>query len=324
MMQGGVITPQNWGGAQKGSPTVIVEDGPGTGTGGGGGGGGGPAYDPVAAARAAANAAAKAQSNKENDATRAAVQHQLDLLQGFADQYNTKVGNVNSQYTAGDKLLLESYLKALGGLEGNKTQNEMAEGDSSFSAIVNAIREVASLADQSASVGAGESDRLRVQMQGLRNYTANKSEVNRAFHDTLQSINNSITGLNTDTATNRSNLWNQKEADLEAARANYNNQQAQAWTEILNAENANTNVDSESSEGYDRVHSAADASNKAKAAIGNGYDRKEAKGLNKWEGQGKAEGRDLTSSNRAASINLGGAQKRPEGATLRRWDQAAA
>jgi hypothetical protein len=163
-----------------------------------------------------------------------------------------------------------------------------------------------------------------VQMQGLRNYTANKSEVNRAFHDTLQSINNSITGLNTDTATNRSNLWNQKEADLEAARANYNNQQAQAWTEILNAENANTNVDSESSEGYDRVHSAADASNKAKAAIGNGYDRKEAKGLNKWEGQGKAEGRDLTSSNRAASINLGGAQKRPEGATLRRWDQAAA
>ena len=44
-------------------------------------------------------------------------------------------------------------------------------------------------------------------------------------------------------------------------------------------------------------------------------------GWTEWAGKGKAEDRKLASTNRAASINLSGPQRRPEGATLRRWEQ---
>jgi len=282
------------------------------------GGGGSDPVAAAAAAQAAANAAARARSQRENDATAAAVQHQIDLISGFGKSRDTKLGNIAEAYKSGDAQLLEAYAKALGGLEGNRRKNEHSEGDSSFAAVLNAIREVLSLSDQAASVGAGESDRVRAQMQALRNFTANKNEVAQNFQDTLQSINNSITSLNNDTSTSRNNLFNQAEADKEAAWANYNNQVSDAWTQISNIENANTNVDSDTSVGYQRQY--ADAGKKAQAAVSNAYNRQEAKGLNKWAGQGAAEERALTSSNRAASVNLGGKQKRPEGATLRRWE----
>ena len=42
-------------------------------------------------------------------------------------------------------------------------------------------------------------------------------------------------------------------------------------------------------------------------------------GYTDWAGKGKSEERSLTSSNRSATVNLGGPQKRAEGATLRTW-----
>ena len=293
------------------TPTINPWDGLDSGgTGGGGGGGGASSY----------NAAARASSRKQNEATAALVDQQRQLIDAFATQRDIKLGNIARAFTDSDARLLENYRTALAGLEGTRANNEKAEADTSFGNVSNAIRERASLLAEAAANGAGESDLLRTQLQALRNYSANQGEVNRSFYDTLQSINNSVTALNNDTANSRTNLYNQREADREAAWANFANQTADAWTQIMNIESANTNVDSDTSEAYNRRF--ADAGSQAAAAVRNSYTRKAIPaGWTDWAGKGAAEDRRLTSNNKAATVNLGGPVRRPEGATLRRWDQ---
>ena len=293
------------------TPTINPWDGLDSGgTGGGGWGGGGGSY----------NAAARASSRKQNEATAALVDQQRQLIDAFATQRDIKLANIARAFTDSDARLLENYRTALAGLEGTRANNEKAEADTSFGNVSNAIRERASLLAEAAANGAGESDLLRTQLQALRNYSANQGEVNRSFYDTLQSINNSVTALNNDTANSRTNLYNQREADREAAWANFANQTADAWTQIMNIESANTNVDSDTSEAYNRRF--ADAGSQAAAAVRNSYRRQAIPaGWTDWAGKGSAEDRRLTSNNKAATVNLGGPVRRPEGATLRRWDQ---
>ena len=276
----------------------------------GGGGGGGTA----SAARASARSASRAQ----NDNTRALADQQRGLIDAFGQQRDAKLGNIQNAFNTSDSLLLKNYQTALEGLMGTKSQNEMAEADASFSNVANAVRERQSVSEQAASQGAGETDLLRSQLQALRNYSANQGEVNRSFHDTLQSINNSVGSLNSDTASSRTNLFNQAEADREQAWSNYANQAADAWTQILNIEGA-ANVESDLTEGYQKTY--GDAGAQAAAAVKNTYTRANIPaGWTDWEGKGAKEERRLTSNNRAAAVNLGGATKRPEGATLRKWE----
>ena len=320
----GVLTPANGGGVIPTGGAVTAPTGPKLRTGttttttdspstGGGGGDGG-----YAAAMAKANSEAKDRSRRQNEATRSLVDQQHALLGAFGKQRDIKLSNVANAMKNADALLLKNYNLALGGLEGSRKNNEMAEADASFSNITNALRERSSISEQAMSQGAGETDLMRSQLQAIRNYNANQGEVNRSFYDTLQSINNSVTSLNSDTMSGRTNIFNQAESDREAIWSNYNNQMADTWTQIGNIENSNTNTASDSSEEYKKKY--VNAGDEARKATQGGY-KKVTPGANltNWSGMGKAENRELTSSNRAASINLGGPQKKPEGATLRKW-----
>lgn len=279
----------------------------------GGGGDGG-----YGAALAAANATARSASRRQNEATRALADQQFGLIGAFGKQRDIKLDNIARAMERADKFLLDNYSTTLKSLEGNREDNEMAEADASFSNISNAVRERSSILEQAASQGAGETDLIRSQLQALRNYNANQGEVNRSFFDTLRSINNSVTSLNTDTSSNRMNIFNQAEADRESAWSNYSNQAADAWTQIGNIENSNTNIDSDSSEAYEKRYTQA--AEEARKVTENSYKKKTpGDDWTNWSGKGAAENRELTSGNRAASINLGGKQKRPEGATLRKW-----
>jgi hypothetical protein len=284
----------------------------------GAGGGGGGGTDTVVDPNATVNASARAQAQAQNDATRALVDAQHKLLAGFGTSRDTKLSNIQRVLEAGQALLLRNWGSAMSGLEGSELDNEKAQADASFSNISNAVRERASILDQAASLGAGETDLLKAQLQALRNYGANQGEVNRSFFDTLRSVNNAKRSLNSDTASGRINLFNQAEADRESAWANYYNQVADTWTQIANIENANTNTDSASSVAYQKQYTQA--GDEAARAVGSAYTRQNApEDLGRFDGRGPRE-RRLTSSNRAASVNLGGPQKRPEGATLRRWN----
>ena len=285
---------------------------PGDSPGGGGGDGG------YAAAQARANRQARSASRKQNEQTAALVDAQHKLLTGFGKQRDTKLANITAALESASKLLLENYGKTLGSLQGSLKDNEMSEADASFRNVSNAIRERGDILAEAAMNGAGETDLLRAQLNALRNHSANQGEVNRSFFDTLRSVNNSIMSLNTDTATSRTNLFNQAESDREAAWANYYNQTADTWTQIGNIENSNSNIDSDTSVAYKKKYGSA-ADEAAKATSGS-YKRKNAPGgYTDWAGKGKSEERSLTSSNRSATVNLGGPQKRAEGATLRKW-----
>src|SRR5690606_5787296 len=90
-----------------------------------------------------------------------------------------------------------------------------------------------------------------------------------AFFDSLRNINNAIGSLNSDTLTGRSNIFRQGESDRESAWANYYNQLADTWTQILNIENSNTNVDSASSVAYKKAYSQA--ADEIAKAVGSSY-----------------------------------------------------
>lgn len=276
-------------------------------------GGGGGGYDPYAAA----NFAARAASQRQNDNTRAAADAKYGLIAGFDKALATKLSNISANLTSSDKSLLEGYRTSLAGLETSRSDNEKAEADASFANIANTLRERSDILNEVASQGAGETDLLRAQLSALRNYDANQSEVNRSFFDTLTSVNRAITGLNVDTVTSRKNLYDKAEDDREGAYSNYYNQLADTWNEIFNIENSNTNVESASSAGYSKAY--GNAASKTAQYAGSSYAKKAFDdNLRAWEGQGAAEEKTLA-SNRAQVINLGGPQKRPEGATLRKW-----
>ena len=279
----------------------------GDGGGGGGGGGGG-----------AAAKAAKDQAARQNAATKSLVEQQMSLLGGFGTQRDTKLGNMGRAYNEADALVLQNYGLSTNSLDGSRSDNEKAEADSSFSNVSNAIRERSDILAEAASQGAGETDSLRAQLAALRNYDSNQNEVNRSFFDTQRSINNAVNSLNSDVGTSRQNMFNQLESDRESAWSNYYNQVADTWTQITNIENANTNVDSEYSIGYKKLQPGSGA--EAGKAVGSAYTRQAAPtSLNDWTGKAATEERALTSSNRATTVNLGATQKRPEGATLRKW-----
>lgn len=273
----------------------------------------------AAAAQAKANAEGKAASRKQNDATRDLVTGQRKLIDAFGIQRDTKLKNIQESLDRSQQLLLKNYKATMGQLNTALENNDKSESDATFKNVTNAVRERGELLAQAASNGAGETDLIKSQLQALRNYSSNQSDVSRSFYDTLASVNSSITGLNADTATSRNNLFNQSEADKEAAWANFQNQAADTWTQIANIENSNTNIDSDSSEGYQKVY--ANAADQAAAAVRGSYkkNRMSTKDWETWDGKGKTADRSLTTSNKAASINLGGPMKTPEGATLRKW-----
>jgi hypothetical protein len=284
---------------------------------GGGGGGVSAAEAKADAKEAKAKKEAKDRSRRENEATRALVDQQVKLSGSFGKQRDTKLKNVSTTYASGDSNLLKGYSQALGGLRSTAKDNDRSEADSTFQNVANAMRERGDIIGEISNNGGGETDVLRGQLAALRNYTNNQNEVNRSFFDTLNSINRSITSLNVDTTTSRNNLWNQAEADRESAWANYNNQQAETWTQITNIENANTNIASDSSEAYKKLQPGS--GKKAASYAGSSYAKKTNTKLDTWKGKGAAEKRKLTSTNSAATVNLGGPMKRAEGATLRKW-----
>ena len=280
----------------------------------------GGGYDPAAAAAAAqakANATARAASEKQNDATRKAAEAKAALLPEFEKQRDSKLRDITANLKASDSTLLANYETALGGLEGTREDNEMSEADQTFANILNTLRERGDIAAEVAAQGAGETDMLRAQLAALRNYDTNQNEINRSYFDTLRSVNRAVSSLNTDTITSRKNIYDQAESERASAYSNFYNQMADAWNEIFNIESQNTNVDSDTSVAYKTKY--GDAAKKAAEFTGKNYERKAFDpALRKWEGQGSERTRSL-SNNRASVINLGTPQRRPEGATLRRW-----
>lgn len=283
--------------------------------------------------RAAEDKAAKKardESIRQNKVTRAQADAQFRLLGKYDDARDLKLGNISRAMATADKALMKAYKATSGQLVGARSDNEKAEGSTSFGNTANRLRESGDLLAETSSMGAGESDTMRAQLQAVRNWDANQQEVNRSFFDTLRTVNSSITDLNNDTRTSRINLREQAYSDKEQVWSNYYDRMADTWTQIYNIEGSNANLGAKNTakkgtaeyenpiQAYERKYGNA-AKNAARAA-GSGYKNPGiSKALQNWTGTVKAKGAKLTNASMAAAVRTP-MLKKPEGATLRYVD----
>lgn len=250
-----------------------------------------------------------------------------------------------------------TFEESIGDFRTNLRDNEASEADASFDNLSNRARETQDVVSQALSQGAGESDVLRSQLQALRNWSSNQSDINRSFFDTRASVNAGITDLNMATQTGMKN----EEMSTNAARGqrwdDFYDATGQTFSDMANLDQQNYLLDSEiaanrrqrsgsqalvswldsgkNAEDY-KASTAKSESSWAPKAYTSDYARKAAeaagsvwkdpgisKATQEWEGAAQSEG-SLNNSqlwNAQANTAVDGTRrrKRPEGATLRRW-----
>lgn len=339
-MAGGNNIPVFTGGGGGGHTTPPPSSGPssnaksGNKSGGsaGSGGGGMSAYE-------------RRQNAKQREQERKAAQKYLDQAatiglqakalrlalskKGFLRELRIKLGNVQRVQRQTDLILRRDYRERVGSLENTAEDNEKAAGAQAFANSTNRSRERANAVSEAMAQGAGESDLLRTQEMSLRNWNANQSEVNRSFFDTLTSVNSSLNDLTIDTRTARVNNVVEANADREQLWTMYHDQRSEALTQLGNVLGqqaeyyglANEMVGSKKTRGKQKG-----ASKKSGAAFTNAS-REAGKAwrnpgvrasLRNWEGAADFEGQMNNSKFIESPTEL--APKRPEGATLRKWE----
>ena len=286
-------------------------------------------------------------------------QRKLDALKELVGGDLAKSRDTNLAAIAADlKLLLDpamsNYNDTIGGLNTTLRDNESAEADASFSNMANRGRETQDVVTQALSQGAGESDVLKTQLQALRNWNQNQSDINRSYFDTLTSTNSAIEDLNVGTK----NTMQGYELDANQRRGDqykdYYDAMADSYTQMDNLASNNFLLDQEiaanqanlaeqdallkwldagkNAEDYEvKDTKKTNATSKAARQAFTGYAAQAAdfagrswknpgvsKETKNWEGQ-ETQVNPLASSQAWAAQTNQPTRKRPEGATLRRW-----
>lgn len=230
---------------------------------------------------------------------------------GLAKYRDTKIGNIDRIYKTIDADLLKSYKERSTQLVGSKLDNDKAEAGGSFMNLANRAREHADVLAQAALQGAGESDTLRAQMMSIRNWQANQSDVNRSFYDTQRGINSSIVDLDADTRSARIGAANDMLNDKEQVWDNFYDRKTDSWTQIGNIEgDPYSNAYKKGSKAYDNMATTA-----SQAWKNPGVSKK----ISDWQGDVQATEQRLNNSALGNATELA-PTKKPEGATLRKWD----
>jgi len=251
---------------------------------------------------------------------------------GFRQALDQRLANITFRTGQRDAILMRGYRNRVGDLRTMAEDNEKTINAAGFDNLSNRSRERANALSEATANGAGETDMLRAQGMSLRNWNANESSTTRAFYDTLTSINTQRTDLNTDTLTARANLYGQANSDREGQWTDYYAHRSETLTQLANtygmqAEafgNAQEMVGSKKTK-----HRQNQATRRAKAAqtgasLATGKAWKDPgipNRIQNWSGAGRIEG-DLNNDVRADADTVL-SYRRPEGATLRGWEDAS-
>jgi hypothetical protein len=166
------------------------------------------------------------------DAQAAALKYALETGFNAALQQNlADVGKVlEEQYG----ILKEgSSLRARGFLDTAK-DTELATANQSDQGFGNLLRERQDAMGEVLTHGAGETDALRAMVLSARNWQANQSEGNRAYFDSMRSVNNSITDLNLDTKSALANAASSAESERERLWQDFYNRRSDTFTQLGN------------------------------------------------------------------------------------------
>lgn len=248
--------------------------------------------------------------SKSDDAPQVKALREM-LGTSFAAARDTRLGNVDRIQGQQDAELLLGYGERRRTLEDVEKDNERAEADTSFANWMNRARERSDLLAEAAVQGAGESDNLRAQLMALRNWDANQGEINRAYYDTARSIQNTVSDLNTDTRQARFSLFNQGNNDREQIWNSYYAQMADGYTQLGGIQaNPYSNQHKKNADSFGKAATEA-----AKSWTNPGVSSE----VREWTGEAADAGDRLNNTQFAgARTNL--AERKPEGATLRRWN----
>lgn len=257
----------------------------------------------------------------------AALKNSLSV--GFKAALDQRLANINLVAGQQDQVLMEGYANRVKQLEGSALDNEKAEAGQSFANLGNAARERANAVSEAMNNGAGESDVLKSQLASLRNWSANQGEVNRSYFDTLRSVNSSLTDLNTDTKTGRSNIASQANADRDSVWSQYYDQRSETYTQLGNLYGqqgelyglANEQKGSKTTKKLRRraVHGSDSMFMNASEANSRAYENPGIPAdVLGWQGHGDIAANVTGNTIEAAATNEP-IKAKPEGATLRKW-----
>lgn len=292
--------------------------------------------DPYAYAKAQQKRAEGRANQKYLDQA-ATMQLQIKALRlalgdkGFKHSLEQKLRNITLNQRIAGADLVRGYQDRVDALGQTASDNEKAADATTYANLANRSRERANALSEATAQGAGESDLLRTQQMALHNWNANQAEANRSYFDTLTSINSSLTDLTTDTRTARINNVTQANADRAQLWQAYHDQRSETLTNLGNALGqqaeyfglANEQVKSKKTHGRQGGASKASGAAFTQASREAGKAWKDpgvSKSLREWEGKPDFEAQ-LNNTGMASAVTEITPAKKPEGATLRKWDQ---
>lgn len=220
----------------------------------------------------------------------------------------------------GSKLRAQEFLKT-----GSDT--EKATGDALESSFTNAIRERQDTMTAVLEQGAGETDMMKAMLMAARNWHANASDQNRAYFDTLRTVNAGITDLNVDTQTGLANAARTAESQREQVWQDFYNKRGEAFTQLGNVRGQQAEYYAQAKEmgvspkkGAEKA--AEDAMKKAfmdaAKEAGRSYTQKALPTwISNYKGQAAVQARQ-SNTNLEAAMQFEPIEK-AEGATLRKW-----
>ena len=195
-----------------------------------------------------------------SSAEKRALAREKEAKKKAADKYLRQAGNLTAQANAIRNALRKQFKKArdqnlvdidlmltqqLGllkegaGLRGAEfltaaSDTEKATAGAQEGSFRNLVRERADSMTAILEQGAGETDAVRAMLMAARNWSANAGEANRAYFDTMQSINQGITDLNIDTKAALANAFSTAEGQREQIWQDFYNRRAESFTQLGN------------------------------------------------------------------------------------------
>jgi hypothetical protein len=228
-----------------------------------------------------------------------------------------------------DAQLVRAYRTDYGKLVKAGEDNAREYDTQTVEAVADRGRARSNALSEAMAQGAGESDVLRAQQMSLRSWKANQMEADTSYHDTLTSINTQVAGLTERTRTARIEAQSQANVNRDDLWTQYYQARSEAYTELGNvygrqADELGLANQAIASPALRRRRRATDrryrAAGQASArTTGRAWrDPGVSRAYTMWKGGAEVED-EMSPHGNAEAVNEV-PLKRPEGASLRRWD----
>lgn len=258
----------------------------------------------------------------------AAIRQALDV--DFASARDNNLGDISKTLTEQLAALTAGHAGRAAQFVQSGQDAEKATGDTAERGLSNAVRERADTLSNILEQGAGETDAMKAMLMSARNWSSNAAENNRAYFDSMRSINTGIVDLNLDTKSALAGAATSAEAERDRIWQEYYNSRSQAFTQLGNVKGQEADMYAQAKEMGVKPKKGAEkdseAAMKAAYAAASGESGKSytQQALPEWisgfTGQEQLQARQ-SNTELAAAVTMDKAAK-AEGATLRKWDAA--